>query len=244
MFKKHYRLISFIFLLVIAAGWITFLELRKPEPAVPEKSIETVVDDAISKLESKEQLVLADTPTPEPTQAPVVTEEPTPEPTEVPTEAPTPTEAPAYTKFDYILANVNESMNVRSGAGSGNSVIGKLPANGYAKIIERGTDWFKIKSGSITGYVSTSYILIDNDAIDKMRSLNALKIQITGNEVNIRAEDNTNCDIVEKATKGKTYDYYPEYSTASFYAIKIDGKIAYVSNQYSEVFINLKTASK
>lgn len=243
MFKKHYRLISLLFLLAVAIGWIVFLDMNRPEPPEPDKTAEQVLTDARDRLQEKKKTEPVVTEAPEPTGVPVISPDNTDsEPVTEPTDGPAPTEAPSYTKFDYVVANVNESMNVRSGAGSDKSIVGKLPANGYAKIIERDTEWFKIKSGGITGYVSTQYILMDNDAIDKMRSLDALKIQITGSEVNVRAEDNTNCDILEKATTGKIYDYYPEYSTSGFYAIKLNDRIAYVSTEYSQVFIKLKTA--
>lgn len=244
MFRKHYRLISGIIVLAIAIVWIVFLETRKPE-TIEIPSASSVVAETSEKMKMKaEKQAQASTPT----VAPVLT--PTPDitqapdvPTEVPTEAPTPTPAAEYTKFDYIIANVENSMNVRSGAGSNYKVIGKLATNNYAKIIERGAEWFKVKSGTITGYVSADYILTDNECINRMRDLGALKIKITAKEVNVRAEDNTNCEIIETAKVGDLYDYYPEYSTASFYAVKVNDRICYVSATLSEVSIKLKTAS-
>lgn len=239
--KHRYRLVSGFVLAVLAIVWVVFLTLNedKGSPSGTKDTMVTQLNSIKDKI--KEQEANAATPTAEPTDIPTVT----PEPTDAPvTPAPTPIVLPEYTKFDYILANVNEKMNVREGAGQNKKVVGSLPANGYGKVIERGTEWFKIKSGDVTGYVSTQYILTDTEAINKMRELDALKLTITGKDVNVRTEPNTTCEIKLQAKNGAVYDYYPEFSTQLFYAILIDGEICYVSNSYSEVTIKLETAKK
>lgn len=239
--KHRYRLVSGFVLAVLAIVWVVFLTVNEDKGASSETKDTMVTQLNSIKEKIKEQQSNAAAPTLEPTDIPTVTPEPTDEPV---TPAPTPIVLPEYTKFDYILANVNEKMNVREGAGQNKKVVGSLPANGYGKVIERGTEWFKIKSGDVTGYVSTQYILTDTEAINKMRELDALKLTITGTDVNVRTEPNTTCEVKLQAKNGTVYDYYPEFSTQLFYAILIDGEICYVSNSYSEVTIKLETATK
>jgi len=244
--KKYYRLIAGAVLALIAIVWICFLVLNEPEKASQEikDSMTAQLNTAKERVEnSVTKVVEKPTPTPSLTEPDPPTEStPTPEATITPT--PTPLVAPEYTKFDYIIANVNDKMNVRSGAGQNKKVVGTLPADGYGKVIERGTDWFKIKSGDVTGYVSTQYILKDTEAINKMRELGALKIKVTGDDVNIRREPNTTCEVRMQAKLGATYDYYPEFSTQLFYAVMIDSEVSYISTSYAEVDISLKTAYK
>ena len=239
--KHRYRLVSGFVLAVLAIVWVVFLTVNEDKGASSETKDTMVTQLNSIKEKIKEQQSNAATPTLEPTDIPTVTPEPTDEPV---TPAPTPIVLPEYTKFDFILANVNEKMNVREGAGQNKKVVGSLPANGYGKVIERGTEWFKIKSGDVTGYVSTQYILTDTEAINKMRELDALKLTITGTDVNVRTEPNTTCEVKLQAKNGTVYDYYPDFSTQLFYAILIDGEICYVSNSYSEVTIKLETATK
>ena len=239
--KHRYRLVSGFVLAVLAIVWVVFLTVNEDKGASSETKDTMVTQLNSIKEKIKEQQSNAAAPTLEPTDIPTVTPEPTDEPV---TPAPTPIVLPEYTKFDYILANVNEKMNVREGAGQNKKVVGSLPANGYGKVIERGTEWFKIKSGDVTGYVSTQYILTDTEAINKMRELDALKLTITGTDVNVRTEPNTTCEVKLQAKNGTVYDYYPEFSTQLFYAILIDGEICYVSNSYSEITIKLETAKK
>ena len=242
--KKYYRLIAGAVLTLIAIIWICFLVLHEPEKSSPEikEMIKAQLTETKEKVENSVTKIVEQT-TPTPTAEPTPTEEPTPTPEDT-TPTPTPLELPEYTKFDYIIANVNDKMNVREGAGQNKKVVGTLPANGYGKVIERGNDWFKIKSGSVTGYVSTQYILKDTEAINKIRELGALKIKVTGNDVNVRKEPNTTCEVRLQAKSGTTYEYYPEFSTQLFYAVLIDGEISYISTSYAEVSISLETAYK
>lgn len=243
--KKNYRLFAGLILLILAIGWICFLVLNEPESVSEEikgtltaqlNEAKDKVADAAGKTEVS--------PSPVPTSTPVPSEELTPVPSESEKPSPTPLVAPDFTKFDYIIANVNDQMNVREGAGQNKKVIGTLPANGYGKVIERGSEWFKIKSGDVTGYVSTQYILTDTEAIKKIRELGALKIKVRGDDVNIRREPNTTCEIRMQAKDGASYEYYPEYSTQLFYAVMIDGEISFISTSYAEVAISLETAYK
>ena len=244
--KKYYRLIAGAVLTLIAIIWICFLTLHEPDDTASEEIRDAVtaqLNETKQKIENSVTKIAEQT-TPEPTSVePEVTSEPEPTTDEL-TPTPTPLVAPDYIKFDYIIANVNDKMNVREGAGQNKKVVGTLPANGYGKVIERGNEWFKIKSGNITGYVSTQYILKDTEAVNKIRELGALKVKVIGNDVNVRREPNTTCEVRLHAKQGTTYDYYPEYSTQLFYAVMIDNEISYISTTYAEVAISLETAYK
>lgn len=53
-------------------------------------------------------------------------------------------------------------LNVRSGAGTGYSMVGKLPAGTTVTILDQGTgSWYRVSGGGLTGYVSASYITLD-----------------------------------------------------------------------------------
>ena len=244
--KQHYRFISCIILGVIALTWIIFLIINEPDGS-ESKAIRDAAESQIKEAkENAIKIAEAEKATSSPAQTITPTEEVTPTPIEDETITPSPTPLvfPEYTKFDYIIANVTDCMNVRAGADQSKKVVGTLYANGYGKVIERGTEWFKIKSGDVTGYVSTQYILTDTDAINKIRELGALKIKVTGDDVNIRTEANTTCEVKLQAKNGTVYDYYPEFSTQLFYAIMVDEQLCFVSTSYSEVYITLDTAVK
>ncbi len=153
----------------------------------------------------------------------------TPTPTPVPV-TPTPTPVPVTdVKFPYVIANVQEKLNVRSGPGENYEVIAKLRVNSYAKIVERGTSWTKIRSGDYIGYASSDYLLFDNDAISKLREMDSLYVKVTASTMNIRKGQGTDTEILGKSVQGDKFPYVPEKSTHDWICITYNGQDAYVS---------------
>lgn len=52
-------------------------------------------------------------------------------------------------------------LNVRSGAGSGYSLLGQLPAGTAVTVLETSGSWYRVSGGGLTGYVSADYITLD-----------------------------------------------------------------------------------
>ena len=56
-----------------------------------------------------------------------------------------------------MLVN-SDTLNVRSGPSADNSVVGVLQRNARVEVLDGSGTWWKIKSGSIEGYVNSSYL--------------------------------------------------------------------------------------
>ncbi|MBQ3600280.1 MAG: C40 family peptidase [Lachnospiraceae bacterium] len=69
-------------------------------------------------------------------------------------------------KYDRLgIANVEESLNVRQKASTSSKIVGKMGKNAACNIEKVTKDgWAKIKSGNVTGYVSTEYLVMDEEA--------------------------------------------------------------------------------
>ena len=52
------------------------------------------------------------------------------------------------------------SLNVRSGPGTGFSKVGSLSRGASVTVVDSANGWYKITSGSMTGYVSDDYVII------------------------------------------------------------------------------------
>ncbi len=181
-------------------------------------------------------------PTPEPVVEP--TAEPTAEPTPEPTAEPTPTEAPGFTlSFKYALANVESRLNIRSGAGTDYSTIAYMKPMAYCEVLEWGSEWTKIRSGGVTGYVYTVYLLFNDDAVNKLKSMNKLFVRVTSNTVNIRSESNTDSTVLGKGSHGSKYIYLPESSVEGWFCIQFsETQKGYITEQFSEIYIDTSTA--
>ncbi|MCR5321777.1 MAG: SH3 domain-containing protein [Lachnospiraceae bacterium] len=192
---------------------ITAIATATPAPATP------VPDDNATATPT----TVPTTPTPVPATPTPVPATPTPVPA-----TPTPILV-TDVKFPYVLANVQEKMNVRSGPGENYEVIAKLRANSYAKIVERGSTWTKIRSGDYIGYANSTYLLFDNDAIAKLREMDSLYVKVTASNMNIRKGQGTDTEILGKAVQGDKFPYVPEKSTHDWICITYNGADAYVS---------------
>ena len=68
-------------------------------------------------------------------------------------------------EYDNIcIAQVNDYVNVRSTPGEDGEVLGKLYNESAGTIEEAEDGWYKITSGSVTGYVKSDYVVTGEDA--------------------------------------------------------------------------------
>ena len=145
--------------------------------------------------------------------------------------------------FDKVIANVNESLNIRKEASSDSEVVGKLNKNAYAKIVERGEEWTKISSGNVTGYVNNDYLYFDQEAIDQATKLAAFKVKITAGKVNIRSEASTDSEVLGEAKQDETYVLKSDLSTPGWEAIQYgETGVAYITSEFTEEIFDLDKA--
>lgn len=73
--------------------------------------------------------------------------------------------APEESAFkDKFMVNISETLNVRALADPNSEIVGKLYAGSGGEVLEKGTEWSKISSGNVVGYVSNQYIVFDEEA--------------------------------------------------------------------------------
>lgn len=63
-----------------------------------------------------------------------------------------------------LMANVEESLNVRTEASEESALAGKLRKGDVAEVTERGEEWSKITSGNVSGYVKNEFCVFGDDA--------------------------------------------------------------------------------
>ena len=83
--------------------------------------------------------------------------------------------------------------NVRSGPGINNNVVGTVYKDTEVNILETSGDWYKIKLGNLTGWMSKTVV-------------NAKQLQnilVTGEKVNLRSGPGTSYDIIGQVQSGE-----------------------------------------
>ncbi|MCQ2495177.1 MAG: NlpC/P60 family protein [Lachnospiraceae bacterium] len=98
---------------------------------------------------------------------------------------------PVQIPENVAIAKVNDYLNIRTGAGTEFSVVGFLPKNGMCTVLESSDGWARIKSGKLTGYVSTDYLYTGEEGYDRAYRLATLKATVKANNVNFRSEPDT-----------------------------------------------------
>lgn len=139
------------------------------------------------------------------------------------------------------ISNVTSYLNVRKGAGTNYKIVGKMPGYSVCEIISDEGEWYKIKSGSVTGYVSKEFILTGYEANVKAQEKMTEVLVVTCDKLNVREEPSTDCSISTKVSVGEHLDIV-EKEKDGWYKASINGLTGYVSADYVEVVYSLPTA--
>lgn len=199
-----------------------------------ETSSEEPVSEQSTEVQSEEATTLLNS---ESTTAEKVTEETTVE--EPTTEEPT-TEAPSI--YDTIaMSQVDNYVNVRSMPSTDGEILGKIYNNCAATIIETVGDWYKIESGSVSGYIKAEYFVTGDAAEQVAINCGYVYATVTTPVLNVRAGQGTDSELLTQIPEGEQYDVV-EYGDGWVY-LAIDGDVkGWVSMDYVDIAVEFDTA--
>lgn len=110
---------------------------------------------------------------------------------------------------NLLISKVSNYLNVRSEPENKGfeNVIGKLPGSAAGEILETVDGWYKIKSGSITGYVSAdpNYVAIGQEAKELAAKEAQLMAVVNVDGLRVRAEPSTDAKIWTLISKEERY---------------------------------------
>ena len=142
------------------------------------------------------------------------------------------------------VSNVSNYLNVRDNPDeTKGKIISKLPSNAGCDILDTSTaGWLKIRSGNITGYVKSEYILTGQQAKDKALQVAKLMAISNTDGVNVRTEPNTNSSIYTQISNSERFLVGDQQD--GWVKIEIDDQDAYLSSDYVDVKYGLEEAIK
>jgi len=160
--------------------------------------------------------------------------------------------------FDNVgIANVNNNLNIREKPGTNEKIIAKLPKNGGCEILEidQESGWAKIKSGKITGYVDSSYLITGTKASNLAKEVAVLVATVNNDAkvLNVRKEPTVNSEMIEQVAVGEelivldplvvTYgEDYNKWVKISLDSDEEDGTVGYVSKEFVDLSYKLTSA--
>ena len=142
------------------------------------------------------------------------------------------------------VSNVSNYLNVRDNPDeTKGKIIAKLPSNAGCDILDTSTaGWLKIRSGNITGYVKSEYILTGQQAKDKALQVAKLMAISNTDGVNVRTEPNTNSSIYTQISNSERFLVADQQD--GWVKIEIDDQDAYLSSDYVDVKYGIEEAIK
>lgn len=128
------------------------------------------------------------------------------------------------------------SLNVRSGAGTNNSVLFTVKKNDKVYINETSNGWYKIKNSlGQQGWASSTYIKIQNESSSNnsnqsSNNTSSKKMKVNTDNLNARNGAGTSYRIIMKLKKGTVVELLSQSN--GWAKIKYDGRLGYVSIKY------------
>lgn len=142
------------------------------------------------------------------------------------------------------IANVDETLNVRSEPNAEAEFVGAMNPGAIAIVEGTEGDWTRIKSGDVEGYVKSEYVLTGSVAESFAEDYVTLRGTVLENGVNIRASQSTDSDILVVMDENDTVtvlEKVEEPETAGEGEIQWvpvmleDGQVGYVSSDFINV---------
>ncbi len=147
------------------------------------------------------------------------------------------------TMYDNLgVSNVDSYLNVRDKPSeTDGTIIAKLPGNAGCDILEETDDgWYLVRSGKITGYVKSEYILTGTAAEEKAMDVAQLMAYTITDGVNVRTEPNTSSSIWTQLSDNEHYLVVSQMD--GWVEIELDDVNAYVSSDLVNVRYGLDEA--
>lgn len=137
------------------------------------------------------------------------------------------------------IAQVDNYVNVRKSADETSEAVGKLYADAVAAVQSEENGWYKIKSGTVEGYVKAEYVAVGDEALIMSAAKTVATVKTT--TLNVRSESSTDASIVSQAGEGWELTVVDQ-SQNGWVKVKTEAGIGYVSSEYVEVSTKFKTA--
>ena len=97
---------------------------------------------------------------------------------------------------NLVIAQVEGYVNVRSEASEESEVVGKLYNESAGDLIEEAGDWYKIESGSCTGYVKAEYCVTGEAAQELAQKVGIRLARVTTTTLYVRSEPTRESEVI------------------------------------------------
>lgn len=144
------------------------------------------------------------------------------------------------TTSEYVniaIASVQNYVNLRAEPDVDSEVLGKLYNNGAATILETVNDaagevWYRIESGSVTGYVKAEYVIVGDEAL--IRAVSTRYATVTTTTLFVRTEPGVAASILTMLPEGDDVVIYDELEDG-WMRVSTEEGLGYIYGEYVTV---------
>lgn len=130
---------------------------------------------------------------------------------------------------DLAVATVDDYVNIRAKASKTSEAVGKLYKNNVGTVIGKKGSWYKIESGSVTGYVKSDYVTVgDEEAAKKAGRRVAL---VETETLKVRKGASQDDEVIGLVPGGDDLTVTDE-SVEGWVGVSVDEGDGYVSAEY------------
>ena len=110
---------------------------------------------------------------------------------------------------NIAVSQVTDYVNVREQATTGSGVVGKIYNHCAATILEtvegQGGVWYRIQSGTVTGYVKAQYFVVGEAAENLARSIGREFVTVNTEGLRLRESPDLNSNVLTHLSNGARY---------------------------------------
>lgn len=137
-------------------------------------------------------------------------------------------EEKAFSKL--VIAKVNDYVNVRSIPSEDGEILGKLYDKSVGDFISEKNGWYRITSGTVTGYVKAEYCVTGEDAIELAKKVGTRVATVTTTTLKVRESASTSAPVLGLVPIDEELSVLEE--SDGWVKVDIEEGYGYVSSDY------------
>lgn len=143
------------------------------------------------------------------------------------------------------VSQVTDYVNIREQATTGSKIVGKIYNNCAATILEtvdgEGGKWYRIQSGTVTGYMKAQYFITGAEAEKLAQSIGREFVTINTETLRLREQPDLNSKTLTLLASGARYVVMED--AGDFFKVEVDADlVGYIAKSYCKTEVEFDQA--
>lgn len=134
-----------------------------------------------------------------------------------------------------VMADVQNSLNVREEPSTDSSKVGLLYADCGGEILDTEGDWTKIQSGNLVGWCHNDYLLFGDEAQELADSVGHAYATIEADALRVRKSPNEDAGVYGLVKQGDKIETNIKNNTDEWLSIEYEGEEGFINAGYVEI---------